>query len=106
MTFHCREFALVDTVPTQCAISVRYDIGFVSVLAICQLFIVKALDNLKKRSSTQKQLDYANSLKAKHIETYSSARKAVVARRQRAILFPRDHLFVSFDDMDNQVLFF
>ena len=48
------------------------------------------------------ELEYANALKSKHIETYSSARKTVLAIRQQAIAYPMDHVFIIVDDMDNK----
>ena len=63
----------------------------------------KALDNVKRRATTRNQLNYANALKSKHIETYSSARKAVLSIRQLAISFPKDNIFIIIDDMDNKV---
>jgi hypothetical protein len=46
-------------------------------------------------------LDFSSALKFKHRERVSRSRIAISKRKQLALTFPDDHLFVAIDGMDN-----
>ena len=56
-----------------------------------------------RRSKTVDQLAYAKALQALHIQKYSAARTAVLSLKQLSISYPRDHILIIVDDMDNKV---
>ena len=63
--------------------------------------VCHGIDQFRRTSRTENELNYAESLKLKHREQYSQSRAIVNKRKQLAITFPSDHVHVAIDGMDN-----
>lgn len=61
-----------------------------------------ALASYQKSCKTQLELELCKSMKFKHKQRYGLARRRICELQEMAVTYPRDHLFISLDGMDNR----
>ena len=67
--------------------------------SVCDICL--ALNKYKNSSKNEKELNLALEAKRLHQQNFSQARRKMEDIKQSAIRFPKDHLVVQLDGMDN-----